>query len=436
MAAWTWSAPALWSGRDTSSPPLPGSSRDTLRAPHARWLRAGCVGGHRPPSWERMRRPSDRTPTRPCLLRSCRSCTAPCHSSSAPNNSVRATGPRSDDNRSSADEDVSECTGTTHGSDDSGGDCESHYHAVAPAPTWAALKAAMLGYEERGRVASVRTQARGTVVGAGRPGCRARGGPARSQRPPPGPGRRLAYARASGAGCLGPTRRRSGHPARTHRQASGRASPVRCTSRNAGRSSSATRPRCCPYANRVCRTGTVVASSSCPPCSLFCSRPCRPWSVPNRRDPADRWCRPSRTGDNGGSRLPSSVVLIRQAMATQKTTHRSAEYDDSGWIGHGCRRGSKSRNPGHHAQRVGHLLAAAETVELRDELLLPPVAHRPGRKNAEGRTRDGHGPSRRASLRRDHAGPGSGGATERARRGRYARISAPGAAARPSSVSR
>jgi hypothetical protein len=62
---------------------------------------------------------------------------------------------------------LSACAGTTHGSDGSGGDCVSHYDAVAAAPTWAALKEAMLGYEERGRVASVRTQARGTDVGAG-----------------------------------------------------------------------------------------------------------------------------------------------------------------------------------------------------------------------------------------------------------------------------
>lgn len=54
------------------------------------------------------------------------------------------------------------CAGTTDG-----GGCVSHYNPVAQAPTWEALKKAMLGYEERGRVASVRTQARGDDVGAG-----------------------------------------------------------------------------------------------------------------------------------------------------------------------------------------------------------------------------------------------------------------------------
>jgi hypothetical protein len=43
----------------------------------------------------------------------------------------------------------------------------SHYNPVASAPTWEGLKAAMLAYKERGRVASVRTQARGDDVGAG-----------------------------------------------------------------------------------------------------------------------------------------------------------------------------------------------------------------------------------------------------------------------------
>ena len=38
---------------------------------------------------------------------------------------------------------------------------------VASAPTWEGSKDAMLGYEERGRVASLRTQARGDDVGAG-----------------------------------------------------------------------------------------------------------------------------------------------------------------------------------------------------------------------------------------------------------------------------
>jgi hypothetical protein len=57
---------------------------------------------------------------------------------------------------------LSACAGTTEG-----GDCLSHYNPVASAPTWEGLKAAMLAYQERGRVASVRTQARGDDVGAG-----------------------------------------------------------------------------------------------------------------------------------------------------------------------------------------------------------------------------------------------------------------------------
>ncbi len=58
---------------------------------------------------------------------------------------------------------LSACAGTTEG----GGDCVSHYDSVARAPTWDGLKEAMLGYKERGRVAAVRTQARGDDVGAG-----------------------------------------------------------------------------------------------------------------------------------------------------------------------------------------------------------------------------------------------------------------------------
>src|SRR3954453_14232723 len=58
---------------------------------------------------------------------------------------------------------VGACAGAQHG----GGDCVSHYDPVARAPTWAGLKDAMLRYQEQGRVASVRTQARGHDVGAG-----------------------------------------------------------------------------------------------------------------------------------------------------------------------------------------------------------------------------------------------------------------------------
>jgi hypothetical protein len=57
---------------------------------------------------------------------------------------------------------LSACAGTTNGRD-----CVSHYDPVAGAPTWAGLKDAMLNYQERGRVSSVRTQARGHDVGAG-----------------------------------------------------------------------------------------------------------------------------------------------------------------------------------------------------------------------------------------------------------------------------
>lgn len=58
---------------------------------------------------------------------------------------------------------LSACASTTEGGDD----CVSHYEPVASAPTWDALKDAMLGYKERGPVASLRIQARGHDVGAG-----------------------------------------------------------------------------------------------------------------------------------------------------------------------------------------------------------------------------------------------------------------------------
>jgi len=54
------------------------------------------------------------------------------------------------------------CAGTTEG-----GDCVSNYDSIASAPTWEGLKDAMLDYKELGRVASVRTQARGDVASAG-----------------------------------------------------------------------------------------------------------------------------------------------------------------------------------------------------------------------------------------------------------------------------
>ena len=57
---------------------------------------------------------------------------------------------------------LSACAGTTRGDD-----CVSRYEPVASAPTWDDLKDVMLGYQERGTVASLRTQARGRDVGAG-----------------------------------------------------------------------------------------------------------------------------------------------------------------------------------------------------------------------------------------------------------------------------
>ncbi len=63
---------------------------------------------------------------------------------------------------------LSACAGTVDGGPQGGDfDCVSHYDAVASASTWDGLKDAMLRYEGRGRVASVRTQARGDDVGPG-----------------------------------------------------------------------------------------------------------------------------------------------------------------------------------------------------------------------------------------------------------------------------
>jgi hypothetical protein len=52
---------------------------------------------------------------------------------------------------------LSACAGDTNG----GVDCASRPEPVASASTWDGLKDAMLDYTGRGRVASVRTQARG-----------------------------------------------------------------------------------------------------------------------------------------------------------------------------------------------------------------------------------------------------------------------------------
>jgi hypothetical protein len=59
---------------------------------------------------------------------------------------------------------LSSCGGVGSSRDD---DCVSSYEPVASASSWPALKDAMLAYDERGRVASLRTQARGKDVGAG-----------------------------------------------------------------------------------------------------------------------------------------------------------------------------------------------------------------------------------------------------------------------------
>lgn len=56
---------------------------------------------------------------------------------------------------------LSACAGTTGGDD-----CTSHYDSVASARTWDGLKDAMLKNTEWGRVASVRTQARGHDLGS------------------------------------------------------------------------------------------------------------------------------------------------------------------------------------------------------------------------------------------------------------------------------
>jgi hypothetical protein len=58
-------------------------------------------------------------------------------------------------------------TGACLSQDSGDDDCVSHYTTVASAPTWEGLKGAMLDYRERGRVVSLRTQARGKDVGAG-----------------------------------------------------------------------------------------------------------------------------------------------------------------------------------------------------------------------------------------------------------------------------
>lgn len=60
---------------------------------------------------------------------------------------------------------LSACEGGGSSGDEN--DCVDHYVPVASASTWGGLKDAMLGYDERGRVVSVRTQAQGDDVGVG-----------------------------------------------------------------------------------------------------------------------------------------------------------------------------------------------------------------------------------------------------------------------------
>lgn len=52
-------------------------------------------------------------------------------------------------------------------SSEGGGHCVSHYSPLASSHSWAGLHAAMLSNRDWGRVASIRTQARGNDVGAG-----------------------------------------------------------------------------------------------------------------------------------------------------------------------------------------------------------------------------------------------------------------------------
>jgi hypothetical protein len=62
---------------------------------------------------------------------------------------------------------LSACAGGDEGVPGGGSDCTSHYEPVASAETWAGLKEAMLANEDWGRVASLRTQARGEEADSG-----------------------------------------------------------------------------------------------------------------------------------------------------------------------------------------------------------------------------------------------------------------------------
>lgn len=59
------------------------------------------------------------------------------------------------------------CASPTTGETSGDGGCVSHYEHVRGAPTWAGLRAELVRDKAWGRVASVRTQARGHGVGAG-----------------------------------------------------------------------------------------------------------------------------------------------------------------------------------------------------------------------------------------------------------------------------
>ena len=59
------------------------------------------------------------------------------------------------------------CSGGGNGVDERDPDCTSHYEPVASAGSWAGLKEAMLSNDDWGRVAALRTQARGDEADGG-----------------------------------------------------------------------------------------------------------------------------------------------------------------------------------------------------------------------------------------------------------------------------
>jgi hypothetical protein len=58
------------------------------------------------------------------------------------------------------------CSSSTSDNPPSGGDCTSHYEGAVAAPTWSALRDALLAGDEWGRVTGIRIQARGPGVAA------------------------------------------------------------------------------------------------------------------------------------------------------------------------------------------------------------------------------------------------------------------------------